>query len=241
MRDELRDAVGGVYRAFADYARPGFFEGCACCWDGEPLDAGRGRNGRGSVRVVAPGGDAALTAVPADALANVAAEVPLTAGSLDVLKHYLPRILELSADEAPRWPGIEIVFSRLNDGPEVGSSPWTQWPEQERAALQRFFHALWLDRIEGIDGDSGHRVDDVLCANGTVDPSNDWNHTTWSASKSAAAKANLRALIALNSDDLANGDLSNPFWDAPPPAHANKAAVVRWAQDRQRELADTAR
>jgi hypothetical protein len=122
----------------------------------------------------------------------------------------------------------------------VGSSPWITWPPAEQRALRAFFRALWLDRIESTDeDDDGCRVDDALCAIGVVETSIEWYLDTWSSSEGPTAKANMRAFLAVNRDDLVEGDLANPFWNADPPADANKAAVIRWARDQLRVLADT--
>jgi hypothetical protein len=237
MTDGLRAAIDDVYRAFSGYVRPASFEACACCWAGEPLDADDGRNGRGSVRVAAPGGGMPLRSLTATDLANVAADIPLTAGTLEVRKHYLPRILELAVNEGFDWPDLEVVFYRLNDDERVGSSPWTAWPTAEQTALRRFFRALWLHRIEEVDADDdGHRVDDALCAIGVVETDLGWYLDAWTSSTSPASVRNLRAFLVLNDEDLAKGELWNAYWEADPPADVNAATVVRWAKQRQRDL-----
>jgi hypothetical protein len=59
--------VNGLYRAFESCPRPRWFEGCACCWNGDVIDDSGAHGGRGSVRVTAPGGSHPLRELGADA------------------------------------------------------------------------------------------------------------------------------------------------------------------------------
>ena len=92
MGRELEDAINGLYATFRAYRRPGSFAGCSCCWEGTPIEGGGG-----TVAVVSPGGNRPLRDLASDELAQVAHEVPTQGGTLELQKHYLPRVLEVAA------------------------------------------------------------------------------------------------------------------------------------------------
>jgi hypothetical protein len=225
-RSELEAAIEDLYDAFAGYPRPPWFEGCGCCWgdgDAEPITDGNGH--RGTVRVPSPGGSRPLRALTAEELSNVAAEVPLTAGTLDVLKHYLPRILEIAVGEGFDWPDLEIVLSRLNDDERVGSVPWTSWPEHEAEAIRAFLHALWRTAL-ATDGDE-YTVDGPLCGIGTVDPDIDWYLDEWLRFESPNAALNLERFLQLNLGWIMRGRLWNAYWDRKhAPARQNLNRII---------------
>lgn len=229
MGTDLAVAVDGLYRAFESYSRPQWFEGCECCWDGDPIDDPGVHGDRGRVRVTAPGESRPLRELKASELADIAAEVPLTAGTLDVLKHYLPRILEIAVTQGFEWLALEVVFQRLNDGADAGSEPWTQWPDGERRALRSSFRALWVDRLETVD-DDGSAVDRALCAIGSVEPDVDWYLAEWLRFEHPRAAENLLHFLQLNAHDMSRGRLGNVYWEHSPPAGENLARVVAWAR-----------
>lgn len=227
MGTELATAIDALYEAFNSYARPERFEACACCWDGEPIGDPPGPHMRGRVLALAPGGSRPVGELRPEEVGSIIDSVPLTSGSLKLLKHYLPRILEIVAGEGLDWPSIEIAFYRLNDGPDVSSMPWTQWPSGEREALRSFFHALWIDRLGAVHEDE-HAVDDALCAIGVIEPDFEWYLAEWLKFEQPAAATNLLRFLEVNADDMVKGRLWNAFWEHQWPADANLRKVLAW-------------
>lgn len=228
VRAELATAIDALYDAFAGYLRPPWFEGCECCWGGPGSAPITDSNGHlGTVGVPSPGGTRPLRDLAADELSNVAAEVPLTAGTLEVLKHYLPRILEIAAGEGFDWPDLEIVLSRLNDDERVGSAPWTTWPEHEREAIRTFLHALWRTAL-ATDGDE-YTVDSALCGIGTIDPDIDWYLDEWLRFERPSAALNFERFLQLNLARIMRGRLWSAYWDREyAPSRQNLEHIITW-------------
>ena len=144
-------AVDRLYEVFARYERPKWFEACACCWEGEVVaESGWRGTERGVVRVPSPGGDLPLRQVPAEALEGFVEDVMLTGGTVEVFKHYLPRLIEASED-------VDLVILRMADVPDWAGA---EWP-----AVVDALHALWLAG----DGDLY-----LLSAISRVDPGIGW-------------------------------------------------------------------
>jgi len=206
-RAELQTAIDTLYTAFAGYIRPPTFVGCVCCWDGPELPDGHSR------AVPSPGGSRPLRSLNAPELADVASQVPHLGGSIELLKHYLPRILEIcGVGGGFEWPDFEVVAGHL---PTTG-------PDHEIAAIRGFLRALWRDRLTA-DVDTW-AVDEALCAAGLADPDIDWYLATWLRFEHVNAAAHLERL-------LAGGAFANAFWDTDrPPAPENRQRVVAWTQ-----------
>jgi len=75
-----------------------------------------------------------LRSVPATGIDNYAEHALTTVGDVNLLKHALPRLLELTACEA-LLTDAETVLSKL----ELGG--WRAWPEAERLAILAFLQA----------------------------------------------------------------------------------------------------
>jgi hypothetical protein len=162
------------------------------------------------VWVPAPGGGTRLRDVEASSAESVLELVPTMGGTLDILKHYLPRALEVVAIDGPAWLSVQEAIGRLGRGADLGSEPWTAWPASEQVAVRDYLHAVWLDWVERADE---YDVTDLLCGIGLVDPDFDWYLDAWT---SASARA--RSMAA-----------SSAFWDEPrPPAPANHRRLVEW-------------
>jgi hypothetical protein len=245
---ELQQAITELYETFSVYSRPAFIEGCECCWGGEgalPVHEGAVR---GSVRVRAPGGSRPLQDLAATEISNVAAEVPLTAGTIEVFKHYLPRIFEIAAEDGFDWPDLEVVVSRLNLDESIGGRLWDQWPSREQDAARAYLRALWRERIatEDVEG-SEDGIDSALCAIALVEPTVDWYLTEWLRFETPAVGRNFERFLQANLRSITKGKLGNAFWTADiPTAMANATEVLEWLRSeetRQRvsEAADRAR
>jgi hypothetical protein len=199
---------------------------CACCWPGEPVP-----DDAANVVVPAPGGDRPLRALTADELGNVAGEVLTTAGSLDVVRHYLPRILEIAAGGGFDWPDLEVVFGRLTYGPLIGGPSWTGWPAPEQDAVRRFLHAFWRERLATAGDVDDDGAGEALCAVGLVDPDIEWYLDTWLRFDHPHAAGNLQRFLILNASARHRGRLSDVFWSTDnPPAPENLRRVVAWTR-----------
>lgn len=122
----LRQRVHDVYRAFGNYplarhiARDPCFPG-AC--DDRPLRA------------------VSLEQLPPSAFERYQWKAVSTWGSVDDLKHFLPRLLEIIAamrlDEATREIDPWMIFGKMR------YSQWGRWRKGERKVLDEYFDALW--------------------------------------------------------------------------------------------------
>jgi hypothetical protein len=230
IEPELRAAIDGLYDTFAGYRRPGSFRGCACCWPGEP--AGRDD---GQVVVVAPGGDRPLRELTAEELADVAGSAPPPTDALAVVRHYLPRVLEVAVGDGFGWPDIEVVFGRLAHPPALDGQVWTEWPAPEQDAIRRFLHAFWVHRLATPDDDDAgevtHPVDDALCAIGRIDPDIAWYLQRWLRFDTPAAALHFHRFVIENAAPLRRGRLLDAHWSTDdPPAPENQRRVVAWVR-----------
>ncbi len=225
--DVLKAAIDDLYRVFATYRRPTWFEGCACCWgSGEPIEGG-GIHGR--IRVTAPGGDRPVNELGTDELAEVADQLPHLGGGVDVLRHYLPRVYEILVTTGFDWPDFEPVLARLNFGANLGSTPWSRWPNEEQRAITKFFEVLWKVRLQTpTEAFPFPFVDTLLCGFGLAVNDITPYLTKWLAFDEPYSARHLLQLLQSN-DDLARGRLSNAFWTSRPPyVAANLRSVVRF-------------
>ncbi|MDP9387380.1 MAG: hypothetical protein M3Q48_05480 [Actinomycetota bacterium] len=235
MGPELQQAVTELYAAFADYPRPAFIEGCECCWGGDGALQLHEGEVRGSVRVPAPGGSRPLHALAPTEISNVAAEVPFTGGTLEVFKHYLPRIFEIAAGDGFDWPDLEVVVERINLDEKVGCRPWAQWPQDEQAALRRFLRALWRERLANeAPDDDGCAVDAALCAVALVEPTLEWYLEEWLRFDRPAVSLNFERFLQRNLRSIAKGKIGNAFWHTDSAtANANSGELMAWIKSEQ--------
>jgi hypothetical protein len=248
VRSDLTEAIDGLYEVFERYPRTSF-DGCFCCWGGTPGAVPLPDNDTQSVvRVPPPGGTRPLRELTADDLSDVAAEVPLTAGTFDVLRHYLPRILELAAADAFDWPDLEILIGHLAYDDEGGDAvPWLEWSADEQGAIRRYLHALWHERLEEADDEWADPVDSTLTAVALIEPSITWYLDEWLTFRAPSYAVNLERWLQANLNYLRRARLRNAFWDREEALAATNAdAVVEWARststlDAVRRAADRAR
>ena len=180
------------------------------------------------VDVPSPGGSRELRSLGVSELSPVASYVPLTSGSVEAMKHYLPRVLEIAVSDGFDWPNLEVVLARLNDDEDVGDVPWTRWPGPEQAALRDFLHVLWSNRLGSPPDDDAEVVDSTLCAVGNVDPEVTWYLDEWLRFESPLAAIHLQEFLRRNAGALAKGKLDNQFWSDRPPGAANQRSIAAW-------------
>jgi hypothetical protein len=216
----LPDAIDALYEVFARYERPKVFLACGCCWSGRQIqDTGWRKTQRPVVEVDAPGGDRPLRELAASEIAEVAEDVPLTGGSVQLLKHYLPRILEILSRDgfAGGGPDLQGVFSRLSADAALGGDPWWNWRHDEQRALEDFFGALWSVRRRSSAG-----AEDALFALEVGVRDLRPYLEAWSSDTTARAAATLRAFLSTNI-----GRSGIPRRE---PERSNRARLLTWAR-----------
>jgi len=132
MTDELKTAVAGLYRAFADVLRPVRVTGCTnCCTSEEELER--------------------LVEVPRDQLIagelqSYAYNVPDTVGDEADFRYFLPRLLDLVAQGELRGLGDGWVVRRIQ------YVPWTTWSPSQVQAIRAYLMVWWLEALTEVDG-----------------------------------------------------------------------------------------
>lgn len=84
-----------------------------------------------------------LKELTADDLSLFTGKVLTTWGELDDFKHFLPRILELTALMDPPNE-VGVVYHKLDYG------DWLRWSEEERKAIEEFNILLWSNILNGL-------------------------------------------------------------------------------------------
>ncbi len=133
----LRDAVAGLYRAFASYPLRPVVDGCPHCvypQDNERLHA------------------RPLRELSWRELSKFGWKTMTTWGTIGDFRHFLPRILELVAIELdPALAPLDGPPDALYDWPydyesllgKLGYGNWRMWPRPEREAVRVYLLALW--------------------------------------------------------------------------------------------------
>jgi hypothetical protein len=141
----LNTAVDAIYRAFCAPTPP-VIEGCPCCISKRGVD----------VLLTTP-----LRELTGQALWGYVSGVFLTVGGDNDFRYLLPRILDISANDAGNANDPEIVLGKL------GRANWETWAPDERVAIEEFVDA-WFERalatdiMHADDGWIGHEAEAVL-------------------------------------------------------------------------------
>lgn len=201
MHLSIQRALAAQYNAFREPA-PRSVHGCACCSTTAELEA----------LVSRPRHD--LTATQLDFYASSAI---LTVGDVSDLRHYWPRLSELSIS-GELFTDPEVVFAKPRHG------LWRTWPSREQDALVGLAHAqlealseegetLVADSVETWVCSFGQYLDDVTVILAPL------------LRPEPGPAAALRAWYIVNERSLPKGALSSAFWEAAP---ANAAKVRAW-------------
>ncbi len=135
---ELAQAVDGLYHAFERYPLRPVIRGCPHCV---------GLDDQGDLHVTP------LRELTDLALGKFAFKALTTWGDTDDLRHFLPRLLELTLNDGRDAIDLEPVLGKL----ELGG--WHAWPEDEQQAITAFLAALW--RRSGSAGPARYRIADL--------------------------------------------------------------------------------
>ena len=206
MTPEIRQAVEGLYAAFADAKRPS-------CIDMSPVKD--------------PADFAVLLAVPmreltAEQLWQYSFSLFLTVGNITEFEYFFPRIIELAS--MPFSPlEIEVVFKK----PAMAG-----WPDEWRKDRQKAFQAH-LDAMVSSWATTVCEIGGWVCALSFCLPDLD-RHLDVLMSGSDAANENLLSFHEENCQTLATHRLSNSFWDRSSDTHARVVAWLERADVQQR-------
>jgi hypothetical protein len=118
---EMREAIEGLYGAFACHPLPDVIETCTCCND--PADFNRTLHAK------------PLRLLTAGNLRSYLCNVLLTAGSDADFKHFLPRLFEIAIFEVWNHPDPPMLLDRLR------RACWEHWPQVERRSFKRALRA----------------------------------------------------------------------------------------------------
>jgi hypothetical protein len=195
-----------LYEVFGRVPRPLKVEGCAHC--------------------VAPDEDRPLLEGPVrslsvDVLRRYATDALLLWGGVPEFRYFLPRLLELAADNEFDWPDPEIVFSKL------GRGRWTEWSDDERAVISAFLTRWWETRVD--DDCPCPDIGTVLCSLGLTGIELVPFLDRWGRLETTGAIINLHEFVTTGVTWPTTGPkLRNPFWEEETTAYRD---VVAWLAD----------
>ena len=147
MAPELKTAITNLYTTFAQYPFRPEIDGCPCCvtaQDQQKLSA------------------KALNLMESEDLSHYSFKAMTTWGDVEDFKHFLPRLLDLSATTGLAY-GYEVVLGKLE------YAKWNDWEETEKDAIRAFLLAWWT---ESVTKEVGLLVDfvDLYTLLGDIDP-----------------------------------------------------------------------
>ncbi|MCO5996788.1 hypothetical protein [Actinoallomurus rhizosphaericola] len=119
---DLAEATERLYSAFARHPLPAEIDYCEHCVTPAEVAATRARP---------------LRLLSADDLHPLMWRALSTWGDEAELKHFLPRVLELIADDEVSEQAVASIFLEKVD------LLWATWPDDERAAIETFLGAWW--------------------------------------------------------------------------------------------------
>jgi Ankyrin repeats (many copies) len=186
------------------------------------------------VEVESPGEDRPLRSLSAEDISLVAEQVPHLGGTVDVYRHYLPRILDIAVNEGFDWPDFEVVMGHLAFTHRFNSVPWTEWPEPEQAALRIFFDAAWT--VSLTEGLALLSADDLICGLSCAAVDLSPFLERWTSFANPISAQQLQWYLEENAG-LTDGRLRNAFWATEKPWEAaNMRRLVRWAHSEQLKM-----
>jgi hypothetical protein len=192
VSERLADETERLYEVFGRVPRPPRVEGCAHC--------------------VAPDEDRPLLEGPVrtldvDVLRRYATDALLLWGGVPELRYFLPRLLELAAENEFDWPDAEIVFGKL------GRGRFLEWPDDdERAAVHAFLNRWWESTVD--HDEPWPTAGTVLCSLSLTGVDLVPFLARWARLESAGSVRNLHEFVTREVTWPAAGPKPlNPFWD----------------------------
>ncbi len=159
-----------------------------------------------------------LRGLTAEDVAPYVGKAALALGDSDELKYLLPRLCELTAFEAVPWEP-ETLFNLLRE------ATWSEWPEEERAAVHFLCERLWDDLL------TQHNIaldaDTLLCALGCATDHIEPFLQQWLTLRAPQAWESLEMFLLKNLGEIQAAEkLRNSFWKQNP-----MRKVVSWLRD----------
>jgi hypothetical protein len=154
-----------------------------------------------------------LREIAPEDLSNYASSALLTVGDTADYLYFLPRILEITANETTWWPSPEVTARAIR------SAGGESWPAARREALTEFLAAKIRHLLES--GNLGE-IDCWMCAIARMDLDVQPYLDMIASSRDAVL-----SYFDDNVNCLRKGRLCNVFWELPCPGHD---AIVRWFQ-----------
>lgn len=190
----IANAIENLYAVFAGYPLAHHVAGCPCCVD---LKDQRDLHA------------APLRHLTTAHLKHYAFSALYTWGTVDDFKHFLPRLLELTA--GGRSVGdvdLEVTYAKL------AYADWTTWPDAERKAIDDFLRANWLLTLS-VFPPAHETADSVICAIGRAVNDLTPYLQTWEQGNSTAFR-HLADMLCEQGTALSQNRLRNAFWDDRP-------------------------
>lgn len=202
-KQELAEAIEGLYKVFMDYPLVRKIDGCPCCVsDEDESDLHR----------------KPLRELTAEDLRRYATKALTTWGTENDFKHFLPRLFELVTEEEGIAYEIDlaILFGKLE------YAHWNTWPSQEHAAVRDYLIALWLFVLsvpmEAVT------IDEYLCAISQAEEDLSHYLNAWQNLQSDTALNHLVEFIEAQ-DSLHKEKLADAFWSG---RREQMSQVVEW-------------
>jgi len=209
MNPELRPALKGLCSAFRRPGAAPVVRGCPCCTTPAEFEHLASKP---------------LQHLSSEELERYAFKAITTVGHVEAFRYFLPRIIELAAEDA--FPvDREVVFGKIRHG------RWHEWPIYEREAIERFAEAVASTFATTVY--DPYELDEWVCALGQFADDLPQLLTPLLA-QTSPAKTNLRNLIDHNSEAAWSPELANPFWDNDNP---NRDHFVRWLRQPEVRIA----
>jgi len=190
----LQEAIENLYKMFSGCPLPEDTGPCPCChtsMTNELLHA------------------APLRELTWRHLADYANDAILTWGDVDCLKHFLPRIIELTvtgAERASLTPDAAEAFRLLHRG------EWQTWPEHEQAAVKQVLTAVWEVLRSNPPIESGWiDVEEWICAISYCEPDITSYLDVWNRDDRISAAWALSCLV-VGSEIPHVGTIDQPVW-----------------------------
>jgi hypothetical protein len=205
LSPNLTQAVHGLYYVFESYKVRSHPEGCPCCVSDNDKRRLFSRP---------------LGELTSDDLGRFAWKALTTWGTVEDLKGFLPRLLELLALDDCDTFDLEVLLGKLRLG------RWQSWPETERVAVENFLTAIWGNSLAF---ESRCVPPDVLlCALGCSGSDLEPFLQTWAQCRLQAGYRHLVQFLDDNATQVVTERrLSNLFWSD---AEIQMRQVIDWLE-----------
>jgi hypothetical protein len=202
-RQKLAEAIENLYATFSEFRLGGPM-------DGHPP--------------LPPAKEERLQTIPLrhltpDDLDQYAFRALTTVGTEEQFKHFLPRLLEITAYEGSvGYVDIQIVLGKLE------YAHWTFWSVQERQAIERYLWALWESVLAQFPSEPD--IEALLCGIGRVVDDLTPFLNVWLRGAESSAISHLHGFIEANLRGLLKKHrITNAFCDEREP---QMMQVVNW-------------